>query len=527
MKTNRLLLGLMVAGTLFSCTNDDSVFEAPVAQTGETEKSYITINVNSAYDQTRATDYEKGSELEKKVNKATFFFFDNAGSPYNVSTEIGGTGVNYIVKTGLGTSDSQNDNVETITEAVLTIQGNKGTNPAKVVAVLNWDYSDASISLSELKSTLLDVAEATDLSKGFVMSNSVYMSGADVMDATPITAANIATSEGDADAVAVQIYVERLAAKVAVNIPETDGIYDTGIENPLAPGTNFHVKVINWGLNTTISHSNMVKTISSGWTDDNLGIVGWSIEAFKRSFWGESVAVGGSVSLVENFSWNSISNTVDKPDYCLENTTGKNTKVLVKAQICDEGGNPVEVVKFLGDYITIDGLKNVIASALASKYYKYDGSVYTSIQPTDIELAQAGTSAADSYTVTYMLTSAAEGATWKVKNNDGTTYSDATVADVNDALAALTPAQVWKEGMAYYFTDIKHLGAEGKTAEYGVVRNHSYTVNIAGITGLGTPVYDPSNDIEEPVTPTDSESFISAQINVLSWKLVSNNVTLK
>ena len=231
--------------------------------------------------------------------------------------------------------------------------------------------------------------------------------------------------------------------------------------------------------------------------------------------------------MAENFSWNSISNTVDKPDYCLENTTGKNTKVLVKAQICDEGGNPVEVVKFLGDYITIDGLKNVIASALASKYYKYDGSVYTSIQPTDIELAQAGTSAADSYTVTYMLTSAAEGATWKVKNNDGTTYSDATVADVNDALANLTPAQVWKEGMAYYFTDIKHLGAEGKTAEYGVVRNHSYTVNIAGITGLGTPVYDPSNDIEEPVTPTDSESFISAQINVLSWKLVSNNVTLK
>ena len=118
MKTNRLLLGLMVAGTLFSCTNDDSVFEDPVTMTGETEKSYITINVNSAYDQTRATDYEKGSETEKKVNKATFFFFDNAGSPFNVSTEIGGTGVNYIVKTGLGTSDSQNNNVETITEAV-------------------------------------------------------------------------------------------------------------------------------------------------------------------------------------------------------------------------------------------------------------------------------------------------------------------------------------------------------------------------------------------------------------------------
>lgn len=527
MKTNRLLLGLMVAGTLFSCTNDDSEFEAPVAVAGETEKSYITVNVNSAYDQTRAADYENGTDVEKMVNKATFFFFDNAGSPFNVSTEIGGTGVNYIVKSGLGTSDSQNDNVETITEAVLTIEGNKGTNPAKVVAVLNWDYSDASISLSDLKSTLLDVAEATSTSNGFVMSNSVYMSGADVMDATPITAANIATSANDANAVAVQIYVERLAAKVAVKTSETDGIYDTGIENPMASGTNFYAKVINWELNTTISHSNMVKTISSGWTDDNLGIVGWSIEAFKRSFWGSSVAVGGNVSLAESFSWNSISNSVNGVEYCLENTTGKNTKVLVKAQICDENGNAVEVVKFMGDYINIQGLKNLIASALASKYYKYDGSAYTSIASADIDLAQVGTSGVDSYTVTYFLTSAAEGETWKVKNDDGTTYSDATVADVNDALSVIPSAQVWNEGMAYYFTDIKHLGAAGKTAEYGVVRNHSYTVNIAGIAGLGTPVYDPSNEIEEPVTPTDSESFISAQINVLSWRLVSNDVTLK
>ena len=524
MKANKLLLGLMAVGTLFSCTNDESEFEN--ASVGQLEKSYITVNVNSAYDITRAANYEDGNDVEKKVNKATFFFFDNAGSPYNVSVETGGTGVNYIVKNNLGGSNSTSENIETITEAVLTIEGNKGTNPSKVVAVLNWDYAGSSISLYDLKSTLVDLAAATNQTSGFVMSNSVYMSGSDVMDATPITAANIATTINDANAIAVQVYVERLAAKVALATSETDGLYDTGVENPLSPGTNFYAKVVNWELNTTMSHSNMVKTISPSWSDDNLGIIGWNIEAYKRSFWGTSASVGGEVSLDKNFSWNGITNTVGEPEYCLENTTGQNTKVLVSAQISDAQGNAVEVVKFLGEYITVEGLKNQIASALATKYYKYDGATYASILPEDIELVQAGNSGVDSYTVTYRLATAAEALTWKVKNADGVSYSDAAVADVNNALGALATAQVWKNGMTYYFTDIQHLGSAGSTAEFGIVRNHSYVVNINAIVGLGTPVYDASNDIDEPVKPTDTESFISAQINVLSWRLVDNNVTL-
>ena len=230
MKTNRLLLGLIAVGTLFSCSNDDADFER--LETGQVEKSYIAIDVNSAYDLTRAADYEKGTVAEKMVNKAIFFFFDNAGNPFNVGTEIGGTGVNYIVKDNLTGTDSSSENIETITEAVLTIEGNKGTNPASVVAVLNWDYNSASISLSELNATLLDEATAADAANGFVMSNSVYINGTDIIDATPITAANISTNANDANSVAVQIYVERLAAKVAMTNTATDGVYDTGVENP-------------------------------------------------------------------------------------------------------------------------------------------------------------------------------------------------------------------------------------------------------------------------------------------------------
>jgi hypothetical protein len=75
--------------------------------------------------------------------------------------------------------------------------------------------------------------------------------------------------------------------------------------------------------------------------------------------------------------------------------------------------------------------------------------------------------------------------------------------------------------------DIKHLGAAGKTAEYGVVRNHVYKVNIADIDGYGTPVYDGVTDFITPEQPKDIKSYVAAQINILSWRVVEGNYEVK
>ena len=92
-------------------------------------------------------------------------------------------------------------------------------------------------------------------------------------------------------------------------------------------------------------------------------------------------------------------------------------------------------------------------------------------------------------------------------------------------LATVEPALLYSDGQTYYFVDIEHLGTAA--AKYGVVRNHSYGVNVEGITGLGTPVYDGDNNVDSPVTPSETESYIAARINVLTWKLVNSNVVLK
>ena len=80
--------------------------------------------------------------------------------------------------------------------------------------------------------------------------------------------------------------------------------------------------------------------------------------------------------------------------------------------------------------------------------------------------------------------------------------------------------------MTYYWTDIKHLGASGKTSEYGVVRNHVYKVNITDITGYGTPVYNGVSDFINLEKPEDIVTYVSAQINILSWRVVANDYEL-
>jgi hypothetical protein len=85
---------------------------------------------------------------------------------------------------------------------------------------------------------------------------------------------------------------------------------------------------------------------------------------------------------------------------------------------------------------------------------------------------------------------------------------------------------MWTNGYAYYYTTIKHFGAEGKTGEYGMVRNHVYDIKIDGITGFGTPVYEPGQIITPEKPEEDVALNLSARINILAWHLVSQNVTL-
>ena len=212
-------------------------------------------------------------------------------------------------------------------------------------------------------------------------------------------------------------------------------------------------------------------------------------------------------------------------------TSDPRTKVIVKAQLVDADGNAVEVANWYGhNYIGEGAVRAEIASLLESEIFYADGAEYKGICGDDLKavpahMAPEGTEV-KAYEVFFQLSD--EGATkeWFVYSNaEG--YKSATDEAINARLANVQPALVYKNGMTYYFTAIKHLGSVDSSSEFGVVRNHVYKVNISDIKGFGTPVYDPNVEVEVPERPKDTNSYVAAQVYILSWKVVKNDYSVE
>ena len=157
-----------------------------------------------------------------------------------------------------------------------------------------------------------------------------------------------------------------------------------------------------------------------------------------------------------------------------------------------------------------------------------DASNHILLAPTDLEYTRtdfgsnSNTDKLKSYEVRPVLKDSVK--VYK-KKSDGSFDTTDSNDELNASLAQ-SPVQVRKDGMTYYFTPIRHL-AQNKTemGYYGVVRNHSYRITINTISGFGTPVYNP-DEVIDPVIPKDTETFLAARINVLSWRVVPSSVDL-
>ena len=192
----------------------------------------------------------------------------------------------------------------------------------------------------------------------------------------------------------------------------------------------------------------------------------------------------------------------------------------------DEEGNPFEVVNWYGkDYIGEENLLKVVANTLKNTYFSGDGSSFTGLTPADIKCVDRLVTDAKAYEVYFQLSDTGEAKSWY--KYEGGNYTAISVDELNTALAAVQPALVYNDGMTYYWLDIKHLGIAGSTTEYGIVRNHVYKVNINDITGYGTPVYDGTSDFINLEKPEDIITYVSAQINILSWRVVEGNYNVE
>ena len=558
------LYSLALAGALMlgACSSSDDLKDDGA---NVNDKSYLAIrinNVGSVAGSRAATssDYENGTDAENYIQSVRFYFFNSEGTPYILKKNGQSTGKNWLEKTeDLNTENKQNPNVSMISNPLLVIEGNTGASPAVMIAVINPKsldgdkLGDGAKTLDDVKRTSIYSQFYTTDNKNFVMSNSVYVDNG-VEKCASIVTGHVATDAATAKGNPVNLYVERVVAKVQPTIDAgytaTDDRKWTKIGGKDAMkvgvyGTNdIYAVVDGWGVADENGKAELVKQVNTGWNDTNLGINVWTSPDFHRCFWTSSVAfAAGSAAegnVPVNHSYNDFAaRKLTDCAYTLPNVpTSVNadpyasslTKMVLATHLVYKDGadyKPAEICQYRGqEYLHIDDVKTEVAKNFADYYIK-KGNTRTKLQPSDIEFTTKADGIKDYQVVATLRSLAADE---KLQKKVGTTEEASSYTDVTkDALQNLMnaePAQIRKDGKAYYFIPIRHLGTDPtKVGYYGIVRNHVYSINIQNMYGFGTPVYDPDKVID-PTIPSNDATYLAARINVLSWRVVKYNADL-
>lgn len=540
MKTKLFIVALATLAVV-GCNKENEVVSPQDGQT-----SLISVSLKAAGTMTKAPEdaFVYGSDDENAVKNAVFYFFDASGNPYALEGQT-----NYLEVSSMALTQNENEPVESIEEVsdvVLVLKGQTQAPPAQMVALINVTASEyKNKTLCELESVSTDFVTKSDKNY-FVMSNSVYEGNQGVVTATQILPENVFT-DPDPDVNVgetytgnvkpVVIYVERVAAKVRVKVTRTAneaGVY------PVDGDDDTYVKVCGWDVTNATNTSHLIKN----YAETEL-FTPFNSADFHRSYWAKTHE---DAEAVHGFKFTDITKKLGSEAYYHENTLqttavadgwvndvdvdGDNTngmqapQLIVAAQLCDAEGKPKAMGSWYGvTYDDVDGLMATMISNAAKQIFvasETDAQVKVGIDVDDVEFYQVDdqTSYNDSgWNGDYRYEV-------RVKAKSAVTYYDATgtvmtEAAVNAILSQIEPARIWTLGYTYYYALISHFG-DAKA----MVRNHLYDVNITGFKGFGTPVYEP-NMIITPETPVDPEAYhLAAQINVLSWHVVSNNVEL-
>lgn len=581
------LYSLALAGALMlgACSSSDDLKDG--GATANEGKSYIAVNIKSvgtAGAGTRAGDYtqggatyEDGTENEGAISKVRFFFFNSDGSPYIMK----GTDKNYKELNSSVTGATESDRLYTIegkTAAMMVIKGETKTAPAYMIAVVNpqtlgkledkaYRESQLRDQFTDTKFIKIETAATGKKYSDFVMSNSVYSENGARVCASSVSG-HVEENQEEAEKNPVDIYVERVVAKATTTV-------NTANWEQIADGTDagkYKIKVgeiyINaenkkdvyavvqgWGLADENGQAELEKQIdvtNNNLTSAILGIEPWTTPDYHRCFWSASVPFTVGTNQIVNHKFNEFTTPFGTtPLYTCPNTPtyeefdtqkinekpyeNNLTKVLVAAKLVyyDDANNshPADICKYRG--IQILGADNVLKQVAKdhSEYWTVDPNnnskhillAYTDLEYTRTDLGDgSSTDKLKSYEVRPVLKA---GVKVYKKNSDGT-FETVDSNDELNKLLAQSPVQVRKEGMTYYYTPIRHLAeTKDKWGYYGVVRNHSYRITINTMTGFGTPVYNPG-EIIDPVIPKDTETYLAARINVLSWRVVPSSVDL-
>lgn len=569
MKISKLFPFACVALMMSACASDKE--EIGSGTKPGSDPQYLAVNIVNvgATPTTRTTDYENGTAGESAIKKVRFYFFNGDGSPYLIKTGIDGGGdKNWLEASPADDTPTSGapSQIEKITQTVLVINGVQAAAPAAIVAVVNPETVEATTLQNEEGGDVMRLSELRysavgrnfykkDADNGavseFVMSNSVYVNAGEDVCAS-LVAGHVTTSAETAKAKPVDLYVERVVAKVTADVDNnafelgngTNWEADKyGTKTAVGKSGDYDVYAVieGWGLASENGKAEIEKQVNKTWADGTLGFTPWTTSDYHRCFWEKSVGfdAGLGANPPVNPTFNQLNAKMRDVLYTLPNTpeskvTDLNNNDLTKLAVAatlkykdaDNNWHYAEICRYNGvSILGIDNLKRQVALTFSQYYTSTDATTYTQLSKDDIDFKDPDATT-QQYLVTPTLADGATGTKYYTKTTTGTTptFSEVPKATVLAAIEA-DKAEVRKDGRAYYYVPIKHLGSNGKLAEYGIVRNHFYKITLSGIKGFGTPVYDPSK-VVKPAVPTYQDTYLAARVQVLQWRVVNQNASL-
>ena len=519
------MFGVLAGVAFVACTNDNEpagVTHANGDEVGATK--YMAINFVMPGDATTRAwnnDFEAATGDEIAVADAMILFFDGEGQVAEPFT----TGFT----DGWDTVAGKTESVDKKHAAVIVLK-NAIKDPTSIVAVLNSTANQLGITrattMKELKEMTADfrkaIPEGQTAAANLAMINSVYVNGNDVQFAVPVTSANIKDSEeaAKAEGVAVKIAVEKMVAKVTL----TNTSNDTATETQTVDKKAITVTVDGWWLDSTNPESYLVKSLNTSYAD--FGQWKWNDDTNKRSYWANSLAM----TAPEHFKLaNAV--TLEKPIYANENTDqAQPTELVVAATLSVTGSTDTDksLVKFKGDVYTKAGFETALYGTISTQYYTRSGDEQTGYTYTSVTK--------DAFTFNYATGGEGvqdyEAVVTMTYNGTEKLYDKSTGAEKTFTSPSVK-VQYWAGGKTYYHIPIIHNDevtvGTGTAAHplYGIVRNHLYKVNINSITGLGTPIANTDQVIVPVTPPEDKNTYLAADIVILKYKVVEQNVDLK
>ena len=597
---NLKYFSLLIAAGMFAACSDNLENAGNVNEGPKTGEGYVKVAINlPSVSSSRAGDptLDDGAENEYKVKNGIIAFFEgtNNGAEDNAV---------FVKAYDLGdlsekNSDDKNDNgtpdhISTTVTTILNVPKPAGDNKIYALAILNNGSTDNIVSVNgqgnqltfyentgdyiiinegdNFKSLIdaswsIDAATVSGATDGFLMLNSpLYKTEQSVKKIQTLVPVIVHDTEPDNSTTADKIFVERIVAKVDLELPDATSNGKYTIPDGAYAGSEVifteEGSKLGWVLNVTNKTTKPVRDVSDYST--------WSgYTSISSYFFGTSAVDGvqGSWSRIywakDNNYDKSYLNGSNEPDlekvnadfnvYSMDDETAADgskikwgpysttgTSAKVNAQYCLE--NTDVAVLTTGNVLNLNEY-NITSVLIKTKF----NIKKTGENDKDYSFFTIG-DLANTYTTTQFLDYVAEKC--NITSPHGLTIKEGAKAGYYDGAAELKTlingftdtthdselnnlgkVAYYLDGDCYYYAaPIQHFELDKPAGDitndnylgkYGVVRNNWYNIKINKVSAPGLPeITDP----EEPVEK--EEGYIKCEINVLSWAKRSQGVNL-